>query len=45
MIGGNKFITSSFEYRFPISETIGLQGVVFIDMGNAFDETTTTCST
>jgi len=39
VIGGNKFITTSFEYRFPISETIGLQGVAFIDMGNAYDET------
>ncbi|HEX5064699.1 MAG TPA: outer membrane protein assembly factor BamA [Myxococcota bacterium] len=39
VIGGNKFITTSFEYRFPISETIGLQGVAFMDMGNAFDET------
>ena len=38
VIGGNKFTTSTFEYRFPISETIGLQGVTFIDMGNAFDE-------
>jgi outer membrane protein insertion porin family len=38
VIGGNKFITTSFEYRFPVSETIGLQGVFFFDMGNAFDE-------
>jgi outer membrane protein insertion porin family len=38
VIGGNKFISSSFEYRFPISQTIGLQGVVFIDIGNAFEE-------
>ena len=38
VVGGNKFIASSFEYRFPISETVGLQGVLFIDMGNAFDE-------
>jgi outer membrane protein assembly complex protein YaeT len=38
VIGGNKFISTSFEYRFPISETIGLQGVVFFDMGNAFYE-------
>jgi outer membrane protein insertion porin family len=38
VIGGDKFATTSFEYRFPISETIGLQGVAFIDMGNAFDE-------
>lgn len=40
VIGGNKFIVSSFEYRFPISETVGLQGVLFIDMGNAFAEET-----
>jgi outer membrane protein insertion porin family len=39
VIGGNKFIATSFEYRFPVSETIGLQGVLFFDMGNAFDET------
>jgi len=38
VIGGNKFSSATFEYRFPISETIGLQGVAFIDMGNAFDE-------
>ncbi|MCH2172375.1 outer membrane protein assembly factor BamA [Myxococcota bacterium] len=38
VIGGNKFISSSFEYRFPISETVGLQGVAFIDAGNAFAE-------
>ena len=38
MVGGNKFISSSFEYRFPISETLGLQGVIFFDTGNAFGE-------
>ena len=38
VIGGNKFVSSSIEYRFPISETIGLQGVVFLDMGNSFAE-------
>jgi len=38
VIGGNKFVTTSFEYRFPISETVGLQGVLFFDMGNSFDE-------
>ncbi len=38
VIGGNKFISSSFEYRFAISETIGLQGVAFFDTGNAFAE-------
>jgi outer membrane protein insertion porin family len=39
VVGGNKFIATSLEYRFPISEEVGLQGVVFADMGNAFDET------
>ncbi|MFQ5507420.1 MAG: outer membrane protein assembly factor, partial [Planctomycetota bacterium] len=38
VIGGNKFISSSLEYRFPISETLGLQGLVFLDTGNAFSE-------
>ena len=38
VIGGNKFISSTLEYRFPISETIGLQGVIFFDTGNAFAE-------
>jgi outer membrane protein insertion porin family len=38
VIGGNKFISSSLEYRFPISEAIGLQGVLFFDTGNAFAE-------
>jgi len=38
VIGGNKFISTSLEYRFPISEAIGLQGLVFFDMGNAFAE-------
>jgi outer membrane protein insertion porin family len=38
VVGGNSFISSSIEYRFPISEQIGLQGVVFVDMGNSFYE-------
>ena len=38
VIGGNKFISTTFEYRFPISETLGLQGVAFFDTGNAFAE-------
>jgi outer membrane protein assembly factor BamA len=38
VIGGNKFITSSVEYRFPISDTLGLQGLFFLDTGNAFSE-------
>lgn len=39
VIGGNKFLTLTAEYRFPISESMGLIGIVFLDMGNAFDET------
>ncbi|UCE87226.1 MAG: outer membrane protein assembly factor BamA, partial [Deltaproteobacteria bacterium] len=38
VIGGNKFVSFSFEYRFPISESLGLTGIVFLDMGNAFAE-------
>lgn len=38
VIGGNKFISLSLEYRFPISETLGLQGLIFFDTGNAFYE-------
>jgi outer membrane protein insertion porin family len=38
VIGGNQFISFSFEYRFPISEALGLTGIVFLDMGNAFAE-------
>ncbi len=38
VVGGNSFISSSFEYRFPISEEVGLQGVFFVDGGNAFYE-------
>jgi outer membrane protein assembly complex protein YaeT len=38
LIGGNKFISATVEYRFPISETLGLQGLIFFDTGNAFAE-------
>lgn len=38
VVGGNKFISSTLEYRFPISEMLGLQGVVFFDTGNAYEE-------
>ena len=38
VVGGNSFISTSFEYRFAISEAVGLQGVVFVDGGNAFYE-------
>jgi outer membrane protein insertion porin family len=39
VIGGNKFMTVTIEYRFPIAESLGLMGIVFFDTGNAFDET------
>ncbi|MCP5057408.1 MAG: outer membrane protein assembly factor BamA [bacterium] len=39
VIGGNKFLSATVEYRFPISESLGLVGILFLDMGNAFDET------
>ncbi len=38
VIGGNKFVSLSFEQRFPISTALGLVGIVFLDMGNAFSE-------
>ncbi|MBW2242668.1 MAG: outer membrane protein assembly factor BamA [Deltaproteobacteria bacterium] len=39
VIGGNKFLSATIEYRFPISESLGLVGILFLDMGNAFDDT------
>ncbi|HIF95274.1 MAG TPA: outer membrane protein assembly factor BamA [Myxococcales bacterium] len=38
VIGGASFISSSLEYRMPISEEIGLLGFLFVDGGNAFVE-------
>jgi len=38
VVGGNKFFSATLEYRFPISESMGLMGIVFLDMGNAFAE-------
>jgi outer membrane protein assembly factor BamA len=38
VIGGSKFISLTAEYRFPISEQLGLVGILFLDMGNAFAE-------
>jgi len=38
VIGGNKFVSLSLDYRFPISETLGLMGIAFFDTGNAFAE-------
>ena len=36
--GGNKQLLGAFEMIFPISQSIGLKGVVFYDVGNAFDD-------
>ncbi len=38
IVGGNKFFSSTLEYRFPISEDLGLIGIAFVDMGSAFAE-------
>jgi outer membrane protein insertion porin family len=38
VIGGNKFLSATFEYRFPVSRELGLIGIVFLDLGNAFAE-------
>jgi len=38
VIGGSSYISSSIEYRLPISEEIGLLGFFFVDGGNAFVE-------
>ncbi len=38
VIGGNKFLSLSAEYRFPVSDELGLIGIVFFDVGNAFAE-------
>jgi outer membrane protein assembly factor BamA len=38
VVGGNKFLSGTFEYRFPISEQLGLIGILFLDAGNAFAE-------
>jgi outer membrane protein assembly factor BamA len=39
VIGGNQFASVTIEYRFPISEGLGLMGIAFFDTGAAFDET------
>ncbi len=38
VVGGSKFFSATIEYRFPISESLGLMGIVFLDLGNAFAE-------
>ena len=38
IIGGNKMFLLNLELQFPISEELGLMGIVFFDTGNAFAE-------
>jgi outer membrane protein insertion porin family len=38
-IGGNKAFWINSELLFPLYDPLRLRGVVFVDMGNAFDET------
>jgi outer membrane protein assembly factor BamA len=38
VIGGNSMALVNLELQFPISEEVGLSGMVFLDMGNAFAE-------
>jgi len=37
-IGGEKMMIYNFEFRFPLMQEQGITGVVFFDMGNAYDE-------
>jgi len=41
VIGGNAMALVNLELQFPISEEMGLSGLVFFDMGNAFAENDT----
>jgi outer membrane protein insertion porin family len=38
VIGGNSMMLINMEVDFPISEEMGISGIVFLDMGNAFAE-------
>ena len=38
VVGGNSMALVNLELQFPISEEMGLSGLVFLDMGNAFAE-------
>jgi outer membrane protein insertion porin family len=38
VIGGNKMFLLNLELQFPIAEELGLMGLLFLDMGNAFAE-------
>ncbi len=38
VIGGNSMMLVNLELQFPISEEMGLSGMIFLDMGNSFAE-------
>jgi len=38
VIGGNSMALVNLELQFPISEEMGLSGLIFLDMGNSFAE-------
>lgn len=38
VIGGNKMFLMNLELQFPLSEELGLTGILFFDTGNAFAE-------
>ena len=41
MIGGEKMMYFNFEYMFPVMKEAGVRGLVFLDVGNAYDESDT----
>jgi len=38
VVGGNKMFLANFELRVPVSEDLGITGIWFFDVGNAFAE-------
>ena len=36
--GGSKELVGNFELLFPIAESYGVRGLLFYDIGNAFDD-------
>ena len=37
-IGGNKYVYSSLEYMYPLAIETGLKGILFLDVGETYDE-------
>ena len=37
-IGGNKYVYSSLEYLYPLAIETGLKGILFLDVGETYDE-------